>query len=248
MARIIQITDIHLPAGEDSYRDIPVRPNFKACLEQAASLSPGLIVISGDICADLGEEDTYRWLKAEMDQCGCDYRIMPGNHDDSTLMAGVFGMEENLHEGELYYSMDQAGRRLLFLDTRKAMCYDAQFDWIEKELQKGKKEPIVFMHHPPVLAGVPHMDRHYPFEQRERIMSLFNSSGRYVHVYCGHYHVERSLFFSQCAVHITPSTAFNLDPAQPKMKVAHNVPGYRIIDDIEGMNLRHELRYLFDRS
>jgi 3',5'-cyclic-AMP phosphodiesterase len=228
--KIIQITDLHIAnEGEDTF-GVDVRQNFLDVLSKAKSSAPDIVVLSGDICYDTGDLHIYQWVKSNMDFLGLPYTVTGGNHDDSRMMAAVFQIEHLLTGGELYFKRYIGTHPVLFLETSKGIVSDGHLAWLEKELSQLKDDAVIFMHHPPVVGGVPHMDINYPLQNMAAVQEVFFNFPHHISIFCGHYHVEKVLCKRNLTVHITPSTYFQMDWHTEIFSVDHLRPGFREID------------------
>lgn len=210
---IAQISDPHISADLAPANGIDVCVNFERTLLHACA-DPDIehIVISGDLCLKESSETALHWIKSRLDACGKPYYVISGNHDNSTDLARVFGMQAHLKDERMYYNVTfpDAGLQLIFLDTAPGDIDARQTAWF-KETLSIPLPAIIFMHHPPLLAGVPHMDTRYAMLDKA---SFWESIVDFPHIrgiFCGHYHAERSLFHAGIPVFITPSTYFQLD-------------------------------------
>ncbi len=240
--RIIQLTDLHVgEEGELGY-GVDVRANFLKILQAASDLKPDYIVVTGDLCLHTGAANVYQWLKGHLDGTGIPYQVISGNHDDPLLMAAAFGKLEEVQGEELYYFKEWKGVPCLFLDTTTAEMSSQQLNWLKKCLSTIQKKVLVFMHHPPMLANMPWMDRKYPFLMREAIQEVFFAHPYAVNVFCGHYHIERTVQQRNLTMHITPSCYFQIDPHAEEFKIDHYYIALREIE-VEGDILRHSVYY-----
>lgn len=225
--KIIQITDIHIaPQGVTIYQDIDVRGNFERVLAQAISCEPDLLVISGDICYQEGQRDVYLWVKAQLDLTKLSYVVMPGNHDDRKMMAEVFDLA--LVQGELFFAQAYPEGRILFLDSTEKSFSENQWGWLEAQL-KEDGPILVMMHHPPVFASSNFMDHSHSFVERDRFVDLLAQREGIIPVFCGHYHLERTVLKNNLQVFITPSTMLQIDPVAEDFKVGSLLYGFRQI-------------------
>ncbi|MEO6038682.1 MAG: hypothetical protein ABIQ93_09735, partial [Saprospiraceae bacterium] len=87
-----------------------------------------------------------------------------------------------------------------------------------------------FMHHPPVLVGMPFMDTNWPFRRSEDLMKVLNRHPEPVYVFCGHCHTERVIHVGNVHVHITPSLYFQLSPETAEPVIEHTRIALRVID------------------
>lgn len=240
--RIIQLTDLHVgEAGELGY-DVDVRANFLKILQATRQLKPDRIVVTGDLCMNTGSSSVYEWLKGHLDSTGIPYEVISGNHDDPALLAGAFGKTADLHGTELYFYKDWDGVPCLFLDTTIAELSAQQLQWLKDCLQTIDRSVVVFMHHPPMLANMPWMDEKYPFQMREAVQEVFFAHPFAVHVFCGHYHVEKTVQQRNLTMHITPSCYFQIDPHAAEFKIHHYNIALREIE-VAGDTLQHSVFY-----
>ena len=228
--RIIQLTDLHLGReGEDSH-GVDVRQNFLNLLEKIPDYHADEIMITGDLCLHEGDAEVYKWIYEQIKPLGLPIRVISGNHDESTLLAKAFGMNRFLKGKELFYLRTETPVPIFHLDTAKGSVSDQQLTWLETEIQKCIDPIIIFMHHPPLLAGVPYMDRKHALKNREDLQAILLTHSDLIHIYCGHYHVEKLLSYYNIMVHITPSTYFQMSQDQEDFAVDHYQVGFRVID------------------
>lgn len=228
--QIIQLTDLHIGReGEETY-GVDVRGNFLRALDQIAAIKPDLAVITGDLCFSTGDAGVYAWLRAHLEALAIPFEVIPGNHDDTALLADAFGYGAGaLQEGELYFSRAWDHCRALFLDTSAGRMSAAQWAWLEDQCATTQGPVLIFMHHPPVLAGAPFMDLNYPFQQAEEFR-LFQTRLRIpTYIFCGHYHLERTLPAAFGSISITPSCILQISPESEHFQVSDWRPGLRHI-------------------
>ena len=241
--RIIQITDIHIAKlGQDTIQNIDVWGKFQHVLAEAKTFNPDLLVISGDLCYQEGQVEIYRWVKTQLDKTGIDYLVIAGNHDDSVMMADVFGLPLNQETRESYYAKTYEVGQIIFLDTAKKGLSPKQWHWFGEQLALSSPT-LIMMHHPPVLAQTEFMDTNHRFLQRTEFAEALSGKNKHFSVFCGHYHVERTILKADFNVFITPSSMAQIDGSKAEYSLDHLHPGYRIIDwDKESLNT--QVRYL----
>lgn len=240
--RIAFVTDLHIGLeGEDTY-GIDVRKNFLAVLTAAMASAPDYLVLGGDLCYSHGDEAIYPWIKAQLDNCGIAYHFISGNHDNPAMMANALGRKSAIKEGQLYYCAAMGAHQAIFLDTTNGHIDRNQLVWLKNQLDQASQEVLIFMHHPPVLAGVPFMDNNYPLINHDEILHLLTELAKPVYVFCGHYHVEKTISKKQVSVFITPSCFFQIGQSAPQFEVDHYRPGWRLIDITPG-ELKTTVRY-----
>ena len=242
--RLIQITDLHINLKEEIVHGVNTKMNFLKTLQDLKKISFDMLVITGDLSYFDGDIEVYQWIKKQLKENEItDYRIIGGNHDDPVLLSEVFGGV--VLKGELYYFVEP---NLIFLDTVKAYCSQDQLEWFEQNIKNIKDyNPVVFMHHPPFLSGVPHMDNKYAFEQSDIFAEICKKNPLDTYVFCGHYHNEISLIRDNINVFITPATYLQIYMFAEDFVVDHRIPAYRIIEVNDSINkIKTTVRYVFD--
>jgi Icc protein len=241
--RIIQITDSHIGReGEDTH-GVDVRANFLRILEYAISHQPDYLVFTGDLCFKSGDESIYQWVKNQLGDLNIPRFFLSGNHDDSHLLAHSLGISHFLKGKEVYYSQKWEDRDLLFLDSSSGWISEKQLNWVETQLEKASGDVLLFIHHPLLLANVPFMDGKYPLQNMRDLQDRLFRYPEPVHVFCGHYHVEKVIQKKNITQYITPSCFFQLHPFQEEFRIDHYRIGLRLIDWKEEV-LDTTVRYL----
>lgn len=228
--RIIQLTDLHIGSEGAPSNGVDVRSNFLHLLEKIPDLGADELMITGDLCLEEGDPEVYRWIFEQLAPLGLPVRVISGNHDDPSQLAEAFGLQDMLLKKELYFLRTDTPVPIFYLDTTTGRISKRQLDWLEVELPKCTGPLLIFMHHPPLLAGVPHMDRKYALKNREELQSILLTHPDPIHIYCGHYHVDKSIAYHNILVHITPSAYFQIDQFKPEFAIDHYCIGLRVID------------------
>lgn len=240
--RIIQITDLHIGmAGEDTF-DVDVRGNFLRMCQEIKRLAPDYLVVTGDLCFEDPHEEIYVWIKQHLDSLEITYDLLSGNHDDPLMLSAVFERDHLLKGSQLYYQRQIEGDVYLFLDTTTGIIDQQQLNWLAKALNSQYNRLVIFMHHPPVWGGVPHMDNNYPLHNRDIVLETLLEYNNRIDVFCGHYHVDKTISVDNVNIHITPSSFFQIDQHQEDFAVDHQRPGLREIIVEEG-RLSHTVIY-----
>ena len=228
--QIAQITDIHIGHAGELHHGIDARAQFVQVLNQVNDIAPDAIVISGDLCFREPLDDTYQWIGQQIERCACPVIIMAGNHDNQTVLQRHLPCSYHADTNEIYEATHWDGIPVLFLDTARAVISEKQMQWMAGLLDGDLAQAIIFMHHPPLYCGVPHMDGKYAFQSIPAIQEFFTAFSGHLQIFCGHYHVERSIQVANQSIHITPSTFFQIDATRVEFHVDHHRPGYRIIE------------------
>jgi len=227
--KIVQITDLHIAEeGEDTH-GVDVRQNFQDLMNTLRSLAPDLVVLTGDLCFDAGDENIYNWVRSHLDFLKIPYTAIGGNHDDPTLLAKAFHIDHLLKGKELFYARELAGQTVLFLETSYGVMSGSQLRWLEDQLARLDRDTTIFMHHPPVNSGVPFMDNNHALRNMAEVQEVLFNFPHHLTIFCGHYHVEKTLCQRNLTVHITPSTYFQINWHLEGFKIDHYRIGCREI-------------------
>ncbi|GAB2560955.1 metallophosphoesterase [Spirosoma aerophilum] len=229
--RIAFLTDMHIGADGELVQGVDVRQNFLKALDAVAELKPNCLVLGGDLCNTKSDPAIYTWIRKQIDQLPFPNYVIAGNHDDPVIMAEVFNKRHNLVSGELYYALPLEGRPALFLDSSKGAFSDTQWEWLREYMVALRDNNVViFMHHPPLPADVPFMDRKFAFRQSDEFLDLIRDLPCHVTVVCGHYHVEKTVQRGNLLVLLTPSTFYQLKQDTPEFAIDNYQIGVREVN------------------
>ena len=241
--KLIQITDLHIDRAGECPFNIDVRKNFFDILNAVMAEQPEYLVLSGDLCYREGEDIIYRWIRAQLDELPFPYEIIAGNHDNSVLMAETFERPHLLTGTEMYFAKKLGKQPCLFLDTAIGRHSDNQIKWLKRQLKICQSNLIIFMHHPPFKAGTPFMDLNHSLQDMEQIQNLFADFPYQISIFCGHYHIEKTIVHNNVTLMMTPSCFFQMGQEKEEFSVDHHRIAYRIIN-LEKGTLRSTVRYL----
>jgi 3',5'-cyclic AMP phosphodiesterase CpdA len=165
---LAQISDTHIkPEGRIAYRRVDTAAHLARCVEHLARLEPrpDAILATGDL-VDAGSAEEYQRLRGLLAPLPMPVYLIPGNHDDREALREVFADHAYLpRQGFLHYVVEGHPLRLIGLDTLVPgeggglMC-QARLRWLDARLGEAPDRPtLIFMHHPPFVTGIEHMDR-----------------------------------------------------------------------------------------
>jgi Icc protein len=227
----IFITDLHTGQEGELAHNIDLRQNFLDTLAAITKRPYDYLIIGGDLCLFEGNAQIYQWQKEQLDRLAKPYFIIPGNHDDTILLSELFNHLPLVGEAEIYYEVLIDHKTYLFLDTARGMTSDLQKSWLKERLANCEEERItIFMHHPPALMGVSHMDQRHALKDRDEIIAILNLTNIHKDIFCGHYHVQKSVFMDRISIHITPSLFFQIDQLKEEFAVDHLNIAYNVIE------------------
>ena len=135
------------------------------------------------------------------------------------------------------------GEFIIFLDTTTGVVSQKQLNWLKEQLAAHQEELIIFMHHPPLIGGVPFMDSKHYLRNMDEVQAVLTAHPYNLTIFTGHYHVEKTIRYKNLEVNITPSCFFQIDQQSREFKVDHYRVGFRKIE-VENKMLRHSVCYL----
>lgn len=243
MKRIIHLTDMHTGMEGDYPLGVDLRAHFVSAMCYITTLKPDLLLLGGDYCLKEGLAEVYLWQKQYFDQLGVPIYGVPGNHDTREVMSELYDIE-SMGGGEEIFFMKVIGERTwLFLDTSSGVISDKQMAWVADTIDQLDGDCWVLMHHPPLYAGVPHMDDKYALQNRDEFVRILSKSDYRFRILCGHYHSERTLEKGNVCVWITPSLYLQIADQSTSFEVESYRPGFRIIDMEEDGSFRTRVVY-----
>ena len=228
--RIIQITDLHLSGPDDPEAEVDPWERWQTIAQALRNEKVDLLVNTGDICMNIPHKKIYQNFHHSLQSLDFPIIHLGGNHDDVPLMS------EQL-EGTLssWTIKEWEGFSCIFLNTASNSVLERDIQKLRGLTQKADKPLLLFMHHPPLYAGCMHMDNNYPLQNIDEVWPILREANTSIEVFCGHYHIERTILSKNVQVHITPSPLFSIDPAFRKVRKSYQVPAvYRWIRLQEG--------------
>lgn len=211
---IAQITDTHIKAeGKLAYRKVDTAANLASGVEHLLRLDPkpDVVLMTGDL-TDFGKPEEYRLLRRLIGPLKCPIYVVPGNHDDRENLRRAFSDHAYLpSDGEfLHYAVEDHPVRLIGLDTTipgapgGTLCA-RRLEWLDRTLAQGPDRPTaIFMHHPPFLTGIAHMDVQN-CDAGEALGALIESHPQVIRILCGHVHRPIQLLWHGVTASIAPS-------------------------------------------
>ena len=237
------ITDLHIDKAFEYPHGIDCRENFQRILKAIAKTDAQALIIGGDLCYRSPEEEIYQWIFQELNNFGMPFHIIAGNHDNAVMMSTIGGFDALVNGTELYYARKFNHHLAIFLDTALGSISKNQFNWLDRQLHQHKGPVLIFMHHPPIAAGVPYMDNKHGFNGGEQLMELFYKQQQSISIFTGHYHVEKIVVKRNVQLIITPSCFFQIDQYREEFKVDHHRIAYRILS-LDQDGFKSSLHYL----
>ncbi|MFZ1749774.1 MAG: metallophosphoesterase, partial [Saprospiraceae bacterium] len=228
--KICLITDLHINMQGELPLGIDTQANLIKVLHHIGSKKYEFIMINGDLMHFDTADSSYQWIGNKMKSLKTPIYVTAGNHDDPVILAHAFDMAAELKGSELYYIIQDSGFSFICLDTSKGKMSEQQWMWLEDQIEHRGQMVYIFMHHPPIISYSKHMEPKYIFLEVDRFERLCSKyAEKQFHIFCGHYHIERTIIKNNIQVYITPSTFVQIDPDEVQFKILDTSIGYRDI-------------------
>ena len=230
--RIAQISDLHIkPPGRLAYRHVDTAKALERCVVCLNELNPApdFVVISGDL-ADTPDVEEYAHLARLLVPLQLRFACIPGNHDSREMMRAAFSSADYaFSSGALNQLIALGELDLILLDSSVPGMPHGELDaptlrWLDATLASASKRPaLLFLHHPPFLTGISHMDRQN-LGNASALAEIIQRHPRVQLVGCGHVHRAALTIFTgvACTICPAPNHAVDLDLDQlraPSFKI-----------------------------
>jgi len=216
---IAQISDIHIAGwGKKAYGVAPTAENLARCIDHINLLNPqpDLLLVTGDITSKGLMEEAER-AASLLDKLRCPYYIIPGNHDDRTVLWSAFGGQACPSRTGTFLSYVIGGYdvRLIAMDSTipgapgGEIC-ESRATWLDECLTEAGHQPtVIFMHHPPIKCGVNEtdIDGFIGADRLGRVIEKYTNIERIV---CGHIHLLVHARWRGTVISTAPSMGMQL--------------------------------------
>lgn len=236
MATIVQITDLHVHRDADgTLLGVPTWDTLDEALALLEREVPGWdrLVLTGDLAQD-EERPTYEALALRLGERLPRTLMIPGNHDDPTLMREVFNGAFDPSGARFAHVVD--GWLLIGLDSHvdgqiSGHVGSDQADWAQQQLDAHQGLPaVLFVHHPPVSIGAAWLDA-MGLDRPEPVHALVErNTDRFAAVVCGHVHQDTCNDLHGVPVYTSPSTAFQFAVGTDTPGLDLIPPGIRVLE------------------
>lgn len=218
MTLLVQITDTHiLPPGNVLHGEVDTARHLRETVRQINRFrpSPDLIVVTGDL-AEHGDEAGYRHFIELLSPLEMPVYVLPGNHDNPSLMSRVFaGTSYFPAKASPYqYAVEHFPFRILALNSLSAGSELPGFDaprlqWLQDQLERSDKPTLIALHHPPMKTGIELIDMGGT-AWFQGLKSLLNAHKQVKMVICGHCHTDLCGRIGQVPVYMAQATSHQL--------------------------------------
>jgi 3',5'-cyclic AMP phosphodiesterase CpdA len=228
---IAQISDLHIKApGTLAYGRVDTARALERCVATLNQFTPkpDLVVISGDL-VDTPRAEEYAHLKRLLAPLNIAFAGIPGNHDQRDMMRATLPQNYAFPSGPLNQHLEIGGLDLVLLDSSVSGKPHGELDaptlrWLEATLASAPDRPaLLFLHHPPLQAGIWHMDRQN-LQNANELANVVKRHPRLQLIATGHVHRATLTMFAGVPTTICPAPnhAVDLDLAElrePSFKV-----------------------------
>jgi Icc protein len=236
---VAQICDLHIKRpGQLAYDRVDTAAALSRCVEELNRFAPrpDLVVISGDL-ADTPTSEEYEHLKILLAPLQIPFLAVPGNHDDRLLLRTALPYQPYAFPvGALNIARRVGDLDVLLIDSSvpgapHGEIDDSTLNWLDVTLAASTENPaLLFLHHPPFMTGIGHMDRQN-LRNREELAALLRRHARVRLLASGHVHRATATMFAGVAATICPApnhaVALDLDGQfPPSFKI--EPPGFHL--------------------
>ncbi|MGE0375975.1 MAG: phosphodiesterase [Planctomycetaceae bacterium] len=235
---VLQLTDLHLTADRHAaLKGVRTRESLIDVLRFAKAQSQtgegdfDYLVLTGDLAHD-EQLATYEILRDLLGDWVSRCRLIPGNHDDRTLIRQVFPELVSSCGDVINFSVETAGWRLIGLDSHVdgevyGRIDESQLQWLAAELTTHNAQPaILFLHHPPVPVHSAWLDR-IGLQNADAFINVVRSFSQVSVICTGHVHQEFSVDLHGVQILTTPSTGVQFRPRREELVCDPIPPGFR---------------------
>jgi Icc protein len=236
---VAQICDLHIKRpGQLAYDRVDTAAGLSRCVQELNRFAPrpDLVVISGDL-ADTPTSEEYEHLKILLAPLQIPFLAVPGNHDDRLLLRTALPYQPYAFPvGALNIARRVGDLDVLLIDSSvpgapHGEIDDSTLNWLDVTLAASTENPaLLFLHHPPFMTGIGHMDRQN-LRNREELAALLRRHARVRLLASGHVHRATATMFAGVAATICPApnhaVALDLDGQfPPSFKI--EPPGFHL--------------------
>jgi Icc protein len=165
---VAQISDLHVKRpGELAYGQVDTAAALLRCVAELNRFTPRpqIVVVSGDL-VDTPTAAEYEHLKRLLAPLEIPLAVVPGNHDARGLLRAAFPAQRYAPVTDaLNLSLPVGPLDVVLLDSSvpgapHGLLAATTLRWLDATLAAGATRPaLLFLHHPPFVTGIAHMDR-----------------------------------------------------------------------------------------
>jgi 3',5'-cyclic AMP phosphodiesterase CpdA len=217
---IAQISDLHIKRpGERVAGRVDTAAALQRCIAELNRLRPrpALVVISGDIC-DTPSAEEYDHARRLLEALEIPFVLTAGNHDDRAQLRAAFPQADAAGTDAINLVRSVGELDVVIADTSVPRAAHGFLEadtlhWLDATLSSAPDRPaLLFMHHPPFVAGIAHMDANN-LRNAGELGAIAGRHKRLQLIATGHLHRAISTSFAgiQTTVCPAPNHAIALD-------------------------------------
>ena len=159
---LVQLSDPHVGADWIDADPLALLADAVGSV-RAMPQQPDAVLVSGDL-SDHGADAECEAARETLATLDLPIHVLPGNHDLREPMRRCFELPGHADE-PIQYAVDLGPLRLVVLDTTipgedAGALDDERLRWLDAALgQEPDALTVIAMHHPPLVSGVPALDR-----------------------------------------------------------------------------------------
>jgi Icc protein len=228
--QVLQLSDTHLYSdAEGRLLGQKTRQTLELVLDliPIALASLDLVLLTGDLVHDESPEG-YRYLKERMATLGSPCHCLPGNHDNSSIMADIF----ESGQAKMGTSVQLGRWNLVLLDSTMPGKDGGHLDreqlgHLQDSLASRPDDPaLVCLHHQPVPVGSIWMDT-MALDNPDEFFGIIDHHPQVRAVLWGHVHQEFSGERKGVRLLGSPSTCVQFLPGTRDFALDTRTPGLR---------------------
>lgn len=240
MARILQLTDLHLFAdASQRLKGIDTTRSLNLVIDHLCQMDIDFdtVVVTGDHTHDELAE-SYRLGQDQLKRLSKPIYRVPGNHDDRAVMRSVFTDLPGNGDDPVRFVFETNAKSdwlCIGLDSHlpgqvAGLIQPCQMEWLQQRLTESECRHVsLFLHHPPVDIRSEWMDQ-IGLEGRDLLADVVKSDDRIQLIVCGHVHHDFRSNLHQATVLASPSTGIQFDPSGAEPNFSNDAPGFRILE------------------
>lgn len=229
---LAQISDPHIRADTEA----PTLA-LKRAMEGARRYGAEAILLTGDLVNDEKPEE-YTELARALAAPPAPVFVLPGNHDDRSLIRDSFADHRYLPRGEnLSYVIDMYAVRIVMVDQICPSQTHGEFTaelaaWLDATLAAAPQKPtLVALHHPPFATHDILFDK-IALHHQDRFAEVIAKHRQVQRIVCGHHHRVAIGQVAHAPAIIAPSTSWiyglALNEGQQIAPKTHEQPGWML--------------------
>lgn len=229
--RIIQLSDLHLFADpQQILMGVNTQESFNAIVAMLKKEKFSFAILSGDLGQD-GSEKAYLRIAKALKFFQVPIYYVPGNHDDSRVLAAVYPVENISNQRHIILKNWQ----IILLNSVipeavDGYLDDAQLTYLKNCLQDyPEHRALIFFHHSPILLNTAWLDK-YCIKNAAKFWDLVNNHANVTGVFYGHVHMEAVEKVEGVYCYSAPATCFQFKRYAEQFALENIAPGYRIIE------------------